>query len=289
MQTPWKTDKWFISPWSYLPEVTDGYKFKKDIKIHDVTLRDGEQQTAVVFRREEKVAIAKKLDALGSPPYRGRHARGVRAGQGCHFRHCRARPQGGHLRLRALHPRRGEGRQGCGLQGHRHRDPCQRPHDPARLRLADRARDEGVDRDDAGSEGSGPAHGLFHHRRDAHRAQPLPRHRRAGGHRRAHGLADHCRHDGRRDARRDPSRRRQGHRAVEEAGRDPLSPGLRAGRGEHRGGVPGGCVGGAHDDHRASASGQATCRSKTWSCRCCACTAWTSASRPRSSSRPRGS
>ena len=34
-------------------------------KIYDVTLRDGEQQTAVVFRREEKVAIAKKLDAMG--------------------------------------------------------------------------------------------------------------------------------------------------------------------------------------------------------------------------------
>ena len=65
MQTPWKTDKWFISPWNYLPEVTKDYQFKKDIKIHDVTLRDGEQQTAVVFRREEKVAIAKKLDALG--------------------------------------------------------------------------------------------------------------------------------------------------------------------------------------------------------------------------------
>ena len=65
MQTPWKTDQWFISPWNYLPEVTKDYQFKKDIKIHDVTLRDGEQQTAVVFRREEKVAIAKKLDALG--------------------------------------------------------------------------------------------------------------------------------------------------------------------------------------------------------------------------------
>jgi isopropylmalate/homocitrate/citramalate synthase len=65
MQEPWKTDKWFTSPWNYLPELTKEYKFPSNIKIHDVTLRDGEQQTAVVFRREEKVAIAKKLDALG--------------------------------------------------------------------------------------------------------------------------------------------------------------------------------------------------------------------------------
>jgi len=62
---PWKTDKWFVSPWCYSPQVRKSFNFRRKIKIHDVTLRDGEQQTSVVFRREEKVAIAKKLDALG--------------------------------------------------------------------------------------------------------------------------------------------------------------------------------------------------------------------------------
>src|SRR5882762_4160125 len=65
MSTPWKSDKWFVSPWCYLPEVRKDDAFPPTIKIHDVTLRDGEQQTAVVFRREEKVAIARQLDSLG--------------------------------------------------------------------------------------------------------------------------------------------------------------------------------------------------------------------------------
>ncbi len=65
MQEPWKTDRWYTSLWNHLPDARKNNNFQKDLKIHDVTLRDGEQQTAVVFRREEKVAIAKKLDAMG--------------------------------------------------------------------------------------------------------------------------------------------------------------------------------------------------------------------------------
>src|SRR4026208_1944459 len=65
MQEAWKTDKWYTRLWKHRTEARKNPRFQKDRKIHDVALRDGEQQTAVVFRREEKVAIARQLDALG--------------------------------------------------------------------------------------------------------------------------------------------------------------------------------------------------------------------------------
>ncbi|MCW5979088.1 MAG: hypothetical protein KIT09_13490 [Bryobacteraceae bacterium] len=65
MTQPWKTDRWFTSPWNWEPEVREPLRFPKQIRIHDVTLRDGEQQTGIVLRRHEKVAIAKKLAEAG--------------------------------------------------------------------------------------------------------------------------------------------------------------------------------------------------------------------------------
>ncbi len=65
MPQPWKTDRWFTSPWNWMPEVRQSLRFPETIKIHDVTLRDGEQQTGIAFRRQEKVAIARKLAEAG--------------------------------------------------------------------------------------------------------------------------------------------------------------------------------------------------------------------------------
>ena len=62
---PWKTDQWFSSPWNYLPEVIGGFQIPETVQIHDVTLRDGEQQAGVEFTADEKVAIATALAEAG--------------------------------------------------------------------------------------------------------------------------------------------------------------------------------------------------------------------------------
>ena len=63
--TPWHTDKWFVSPWNYLPEVMEGAQFPKRVKFHDVCLRDGEQQAGVEFTPAEKVRLATMLAEAG--------------------------------------------------------------------------------------------------------------------------------------------------------------------------------------------------------------------------------
>jgi len=67
MKQPWKTEKWFVSPWNYEPEVTSKFQFPpaKEIKIHDITLRDGEQQAGIAYTLEDKMKIAKALAEAG--------------------------------------------------------------------------------------------------------------------------------------------------------------------------------------------------------------------------------
>lgn len=57
--------KWWVSPSNYDEKVTSEFKFVDQIQFLDTTLRDGEQQPGIVLTKEEKVEIAKKLDAVG--------------------------------------------------------------------------------------------------------------------------------------------------------------------------------------------------------------------------------
>ncbi len=62
---PWKTKDWFVSPWNFTEEVTSELNFPKNIKIHDITLRDGEQQTGIAFNYDDKIRIAEGLAEAG--------------------------------------------------------------------------------------------------------------------------------------------------------------------------------------------------------------------------------
>jgi len=63
--TPWISDKWFVSPYNYIDEVRKNLNLPERVLIHDVTLRDGEQQPGIVFRKDEKIEIALALDEVG--------------------------------------------------------------------------------------------------------------------------------------------------------------------------------------------------------------------------------
>lgn len=63
--TPWKNEGWWTSPFNYQSEVRAGLDLPEKVLFHDVTLRDGEQTPGVVFRKDDKVRIARLLDELG--------------------------------------------------------------------------------------------------------------------------------------------------------------------------------------------------------------------------------
>ncbi|MAF47590.1 MAG: hypothetical protein QGH73_14045 [Rhodospirillales bacterium] len=63
--TPWLNENWHTSPWNFAPEVTKDWKFPEKIQIHDVTLRDGEQQAGLAFDYDDKIRIAEGLAEAG--------------------------------------------------------------------------------------------------------------------------------------------------------------------------------------------------------------------------------
>jgi len=65
MSEPWKTNQWFVSPWNFESAVRDQLHFANQIKFHDITLRDGEQQTGVIFTKDDKIRIAEALAEAG--------------------------------------------------------------------------------------------------------------------------------------------------------------------------------------------------------------------------------
>ena len=63
-ETPWRNDLWYTSPWNFSKK-DEFFHFADNIQIHDVTLRDGEQQTGVVFDVAQKVELAKRMADMG--------------------------------------------------------------------------------------------------------------------------------------------------------------------------------------------------------------------------------
>jgi hypothetical protein len=80
--SPWKSDNWFVSPWNYLDEVKKDFVIPEKVKIHDVTLRDGEQQAGIIFSKDDKIRIAEKLAEVGVHRIEGGNAGRIPQGRG---------------------------------------------------------------------------------------------------------------------------------------------------------------------------------------------------------------
>lgn len=61
-----KNEGWWVCPYNFSEEVQKGLKGKQ-VTLHDVTLRDGEQTFGVAFSPDERVRIAEALDQMGVP------------------------------------------------------------------------------------------------------------------------------------------------------------------------------------------------------------------------------
>jgi isopropylmalate/homocitrate/citramalate synthase len=61
----WKTPYWFVSHYNYSRQARRGFSPPKRVRVHDITLRDGEQQAGIVIRKEEKIRVARALSEAG--------------------------------------------------------------------------------------------------------------------------------------------------------------------------------------------------------------------------------
>lgn len=61
----YKTKDWWVSPYNAKSQENVNMSAPKKVIIHDATLRDGEQTPGLVFSKEDKINIARKLDELG--------------------------------------------------------------------------------------------------------------------------------------------------------------------------------------------------------------------------------
>ncbi len=57
----------FVSKYNFIKGILDKRSLPKRITVYDSTLRDGEQMPGVSFTKHKKIAIARKLDAIGVP------------------------------------------------------------------------------------------------------------------------------------------------------------------------------------------------------------------------------
>ncbi len=65
MSSYYKEGAWWVSPYDFMEGVFDESIAKREITIHDATLRDGEQTPGVVFSVDDKLQIAEKLYEVG--------------------------------------------------------------------------------------------------------------------------------------------------------------------------------------------------------------------------------
>lgn len=61
----WISEKWHVSYLNFAEDVRKGMCLPERVLIADCTLRDGEQQAGIVFNKEDKLEIARKLDDIG--------------------------------------------------------------------------------------------------------------------------------------------------------------------------------------------------------------------------------